>query len=130
MRINPQIVEGQVHGATAQSIGAATHETFLYDEDGNLLTPNFYDYHVPHALDLPPLKTAYVESPSPFTPLGAKGMGEGGGAGLSAVCAALQDALEGAGRPIVSDSSNPFNRVWDLLRSPEESRTLVQVETR
>ena len=56
-RINPQIVEGQVMGATAHAIGAATHETFAYDEDGNLLTPNFYDYHVPHALDMPPLKT-------------------------------------------------------------------------
>ena len=61
-RIHPQIVEGQVHGATAHAIGAATHETFTYDEDGNLLTPNFYDYHVPHALDMPPLKTGYIES--------------------------------------------------------------------
>ena len=129
-RINPQIVEGQVQGATAQAIGAATHETFLYDEDGNLLTPNFYDYHVPHALDMPPLKTAYVESPSPFTPLGSKGMGEGGGAGLSAVASALQDALRGSGRPIVSDSSNPYERVWRLLRNPDESRGLVEVEER
>jgi CO/xanthine dehydrogenase Mo-binding subunit len=119
-----------VHGATAQALGAATHETFPYDEDGNLLTPNFYDYHVPHALDLPPLKTAYVESASPFTPLGAKGMGEGGGAGISAVCAALQDALRGAGGGVVTDSSNPFNRVWELLRDPAESRATVQVETR
>jgi CO/xanthine dehydrogenase Mo-binding subunit len=129
-RINPQIVEGQVQGAMAQSIGAATHETFLYDEDGNLLTPNFYDYHVPHALDMPPLRTASVESPSPFTSLGAKGMGEGGGAGLSAVASALQDALRGSGKPIVSDSSNPYHRVWELLRDPEQSRGLVEVEER
>src|SRR5580765_3945908 len=59
IRIHPQIVEGQVHGATAHAIGAAIHESFTYDEDGNLLTPNFYDYHVPHALDMPPLKTGY-----------------------------------------------------------------------
>jgi CO/xanthine dehydrogenase Mo-binding subunit len=130
VRINPQIVEGQVQGATAQSIGAATHETFVYDEDGNLLTPNFYDYHVPHALDMPPMKTAYVESASPFTPLGAKGMGEGGGAGLSAVAAALQDALRNSGKPIVSSSSNPYHRVWELLQNPEESRQLVEVEER
>ena len=91
-RINPQIVEGQVMGATAQAIGAAMHEIFEYDEDGNLLTPNFYDYHVPHALDMPPLATGAIESPSPFTPLGTKGMGEGGGAGIHAVCAAIQDA--------------------------------------
>ena len=57
VRINPQIVEGQVMGATAHAIGAALWESFAYDEDGNLLTPNFYDYHVPHALDMPPLKT-------------------------------------------------------------------------
>src|SRR2546425_743456 len=54
-RIHPQIVEGQVHGATAHAIGAAIHENFVYDEDGTLLTPNFYDYHVPHALDIPHL---------------------------------------------------------------------------
>ena len=65
-RIHPQIVEGQVHGATAQALGAATHEIFTYDEEGNLLTPNFYDYHVPHALDMPPMKTAHrVERHSP-----------------------------------------------------------------
>jgi 2-furoyl-CoA dehydrogenase large subunit len=79
---------------------------------------------------MPALKTAYVESASPFTPLGAKGMGEGGGAGLSAVASALQDALRGSGRPIVSDSSNPYNRVWELLRDPEQSRRLVDVENR
>ncbi|HEY3461888.1 MAG TPA: xanthine dehydrogenase family protein molybdopterin-binding subunit [Gaiellaceae bacterium] len=111
-RINPQIVEGQVMGATAQAIGAAVHETYEYDEDGNLLTPNFYDYHVPHSLDMPPLATGAIESPSPFTPLGTKGMGEGGGAGIHAVCAAIQDAT-GA---IVTDSHNPYRRVWQLLQ--------------
>ncbi|HEY3577969.1 MAG TPA: xanthine dehydrogenase family protein molybdopterin-binding subunit [Gaiellaceae bacterium] len=111
-RINPQIVEGQVMGATAQALGAAIHETYEYDEDGNLLTPNFYDYHVPHALDMPPLATGAIESPSPFTPLGTKGMGEGGGAGIHAVCAAIQDAT-GA---VVTDSHNPYQRVWRLLQ--------------
>jgi 2-furoyl-CoA dehydrogenase large subunit len=111
-RINPQIVEGQVMGATAQAIGAAIHETYEYDEDGNLLTPNFYDYHVPHALDMPPLATGAIESPSPFTPLGTKGMGEGGGAGIHAICAAIQHAT-GA---VVTDSHNPYQRVWRLLQ--------------
>jgi len=111
-RINPQIVEGQVMGATAQAIGAAIHETYEYDEEGNLLTPNFYDYHVPHALDMPPLATGAIESPSPFTPLGTKGMGEGGGAGIHAICAAIQDATG----QIVTDSHNPYQRVWRLLQ--------------
>jgi CO/xanthine dehydrogenase Mo-binding subunit len=129
-RIHPQIIEGQVMGATAHALGAATYETFAYDEDGNLLTPNFYDYHVPHAMDMPPIRMGYVESPSPFTALGTKGMGEGGGAGIHAVCAALQDALKGRGRPIVHDSFNPYHRVWELLQDPSASRSLVSVESR
>jgi 2-furoyl-CoA dehydrogenase large subunit len=130
VRINPQIVEGQVMGATAQALGAATWETFAYDEEGNLLTPNFYDYHVPHALDMPPLQTSAIESPSPFTPLGAKGMGEGGGAGIHAVCAALQDALRVAGGAVVHDSHNPYHRVWEMLRNPEHSRANVEVRSK
>jgi CO/xanthine dehydrogenase Mo-binding subunit len=117
-RIHPQIVEGQVHGATAHAIGAATHEIFTYDEEGNLLTPNFYDYHVPHALDMPPLKTGHIESASPFSPLGAKGMGEGGGAGIHAVCSALQDALKSSGAPTIWRSCNPYHSVWEHLQNP------------
>jgi CO/xanthine dehydrogenase Mo-binding subunit len=126
-RINPQIVEGQVMGATAHGLGGAMHEVFEYDEEGNLLTPNFYDYHVPHALDMPPLKTGFVESPSPFTPLGTKGMGEGGGAAIHAVCAAIQDALRGNGDAIVWDSSNPYRRVWEMLSSPDTAGGRVSV---
>jgi CO/xanthine dehydrogenase Mo-binding subunit len=126
-RINPQIVEGQVMGATAQALGAVVHEQFVYDDDGNLLTPNFYDYHVPHALDMPPLQTGFVESPSPFTALGTKGMGEGGGAGIHAICAAVQDALRSSGGAIVADSANPYHTVWDMLRNPGATKKLVSV---
>ena len=128
IRIHPQIVEGQVHGATAHGLGAALHETFAYDEDGQLMTANFYEYHVPHALDMPPIRTGYIESPSPFSSLGTKGMGEGGGAAIHAVCAAIQDALRSAGIPgVVSDSHNPAERVWRLMTNPEESQALVEV---
>lgn len=129
-RINPRIVEGQVMGATAHAIGAALWETYAYDDEGNLLTPNFYDYHVPHALDMPPLKTGAIESPSPFTPLGTKGMGEGGGGGIHCICAAIQDALRAAGGAIVSDSHNPYHRVWEMLRDPEATRANVEVVSR
>jgi 2-furoyl-CoA dehydrogenase large subunit len=128
-RINPQIVEGQVHGATAHAIGAALHETFEYDEDGQLLTPNFYDYHAIHSLDMPDLKVGSIECPSPFTPFGAKGLGEGGGGGLHAVAAAIQDALARNGGGIVHDSFNPAERVWRMLNFPDESRALVDVRT-
>jgi 2-furoyl-CoA dehydrogenase large subunit len=128
-RVNPQIVEGQVMGATAHALGAATWETFAYDEDGTLLTPNFYDYHVPHALDMPPLKTGAIESPSPFSALGTKGMGEGGGAGIHAVCAALKDALRPAGGAIIHDSHNPYHRVFSILADPASTRADVKVAT-
>jgi CO/xanthine dehydrogenase Mo-binding subunit len=114
-------------GATAQALGAVVHEQFVYDEDGNLLTPNFYDYHVPHALDMPPLHTGFIESPSPFTELGTKGMGEGGGAGIHAVCAAVQDALRSHGNAIVWDSANPYHRVWEMLEKPAEAGGRVSV---
>ena len=112
--INPQIVTGQVHGATAHGIGAALWETFEYDEDGQLLQSSFYDYHAVTALDVPDIKTTHIESPSPFTPNGAKGMGEGGGAPLHAICSAIQDAL-GEGAPIVAESHNHWERIYRLL---------------
>lgn len=121
-RINPQIVEGQVHGATAHGIGAALHESFVYDEaSGQLLSGNFYDYHAATALDVPLMVTGEIECPSPRSPNGAKGMGEGGGAPLSTLCAAIQDAL-GAGGPIVDDTHNPSERVWRLLRAGNDNR--------
>ena len=117
-RINPKIVEGQVHGAAGLGLGAALYETFEYDEVGLLQTASFYDYHAITALDVPHIKVGDIESPSPFTPNGAKGMGEGGGAPLHVICSAIQDAL-GPDDAIVSDSHNPWERVWRLLRSGE-----------
>jgi 2-furoyl-CoA dehydrogenase large subunit len=127
-RVNPRIVEGQVHGATAHAIGAALHEAFVYDDDGLLLTSNFLDYHAIHALEMPDVKTGEIESPSPFTPLGAKGLGEGGGGGLHAVAAAIQDALAQVGGGIVHDSFNNSERIYRLLYEPQTSRSLVHVE--
>lgn len=127
-RINPMVVEGQVHGATAHGIGAALKETFEYDEDGQLLNSNFLYYHAATATDVPNLKTDYIESPSPFTGTGAKGMGEGGGAPVHTICAAIQDAL-GASGPIVSDSHNPPERIWRMLHVPGERGVTVTSKT-
>jgi 2-furoyl-CoA dehydrogenase large subunit len=127
--INPQVVDGQVHGATAHGIGAALYEAFEYDEDGQLLQSSFYDYHAVTSLDVPPIRTTHVETPSPFTPNGAKGMGEGGGAPLHAICSAIQDALDD-GAPIVSDSHNPWERVYHLLHAEPETPRGVTVTSR
>jgi CO/xanthine dehydrogenase Mo-binding subunit len=127
--INPRIVEGQVHGATAHGIGAALYEAFEYDEDGQLLQSSFYDYHAVTSLDVPPIKTSHVETPSPFSPNGAKGMGEGGGAPLHAICSAIQDALDDDA-PIVSETHNPWERVYNLLHAEPDAPRGVAVESR
>jgi hypothetical protein len=57
-------------------------------------------------------------------------MGEGGGAGIHAVCAAIQNALRDRGKPIVRDSHNPYHRVWELLQHPEHSRGYVEVQSK
>ena len=129
-RIHPQIVEGQVHGAAGLGIGAALHEAFEYDDDGQLLNATFMDYHAATALDVPMIKTGEIECPSPFTPNGAKGMGEGGGAPLSTIASAIEDALP-AGAHIVYDSHNRPERVYGLLRSAElDGPRGVQVQSR
>jgi CO/xanthine dehydrogenase Mo-binding subunit len=127
--INPQVVTGQVHGATAHGIGAALWETFDYDEEGQLLQSSFYDYHAVTSLDVPHIKTTHLESPSPFTPNGAKGMGEGGGAPLHAICSAIQDAL-GAGAPVVSNSHNHWERIYRLLHPEPGAPRGVEVASR
>ena len=125
-RINPMIVEGQVHGATAHGLGGALREHFEYDEDGQLLNSNFLWYHPPTATDVPHIKTANIESPSPFSGTGAKGMGEGGGGPLHTICSAIQDAI-GTEGPIVDDSFNPPERVWRMLHSDDSTGRGVTV---
>ncbi len=112
--INPLIVEGQVHGATAHGIGAALLENCAYDEEGNMVTATFSDYVPITAVNMPTLRCDHLQSPSPFTYNGAKGMGEGGGAPLHALSAALQDALYASGI-IIDDSHNNASSLFQAL---------------
>ncbi|MDH3694567.1 MAG: molybdopterin-dependent oxidoreductase, partial [Gammaproteobacteria bacterium] len=75
--LNPALANGQVLGSFAQAIGASLYEDFAYNADGSLLSGNFADYCLPTAHEVPEIKLLHMESPSPFTPLGAKGIGEG-----------------------------------------------------
>jgi aerobic carbon-monoxide dehydrogenase large subunit len=94
--INPVIVEGQIHGAVAQGIGEALGERLVYDAAGQLLTGTLMDYALPRAADLPTLRIGHLETPSPLTPGGVKGMGEGGTIGAPA---AIANAVADAVRP-------------------------------
>lgn len=109
--INPMIVEGQVHGAAAHGIGAAIMEDCHYDSEGNLLASTFSDYTPITAMNMPDLRYGHLETPSPFSYNGAKGMGEGGAAPLHTICAALQDALHSKGM-VISNSHNSGDTIF------------------
>jgi CO/xanthine dehydrogenase Mo-binding subunit len=115
--INPRLVEGMVHGATAHGLGAALLEEFVYDERGQLVTATFTDYLKPTALDVPTFQVAALETPSPHTPLGAKGVGEGGAIpSLAALANAVEDALAPLGVTITRLPLTP-ERLWQALRA-------------
>jgi 2-furoyl-CoA dehydrogenase large subunit len=92
--LNPLLAEGQVRGAFAQGLAAALYEEFIYDEQGAFLSGTFADYLVPTAMEIPPLEILHIHSPSPLTPLGAKGLAEGNCMSVPACIAnAIADAL-------------------------------------
>ena len=117
--VNPLLAEGQVVGGLVQGIGEALYEQVGYDEDGQPLAVNFHSYRLPTALSVPPITTALRETPSPWNPLGAKGVGEGGSIGTpAAVANAVADALRQIG---VHHIDLPFtpSRVWAAIsRAP------------
>ncbi len=93
-QINPMIVQGQVHGGIAQGVGQALYEGVEYSDDGQLLTASFMDYAMPLSSELPSFELDHTVTPTPFNPLGVKGVGEAGTIGSTpAVVAAVADAL-------------------------------------
>jgi carbon-monoxide dehydrogenase large subunit len=93
--INPKFVEGQIVGGIAQGIGGALYEELAYDENGSLLTSSFMDYLIPSSLEIPNIQISHHITPSPYTSLGSKGVGEGGAEGVSSVLiSAVEAALE------------------------------------
>jgi carbon-monoxide dehydrogenase large subunit len=114
--VNPMIVEGQVHGATAQGVGQALLEWSQYDEDGQLLTGSLMDYGAPRADDLPSFETGGQETPAPGNALGVKGVGESGCIGApSAIVNAALDALAALGVTALDMPLTPA-RVWQAIR--------------
>jgi carbon-monoxide dehydrogenase large subunit len=114
-RINPMIVEGQIHGGLTMGLAPALFEQIVYDEQGNNLTGSFADYLLPTAVETPHWETGETVTPSPHHPLGAKGVGESASVGAPAAIAnAVVDALWHLGVrhvdiPITSD------KVWAIL---------------
>jgi len=115
-RINPMIIEGQVHGGLTDGVGMALMEVIAFDEDGNCLNGSLMDYLIPTAMEVPDWETDYTVTPSPHHPIGAKGIGESATVGspptiVNAIC----DALKPLG---VGHIDMPCNssRVWEAMQ--------------
>jgi len=94
VRINPMIVEGQIHGGLADGIGMALMEVMAFDTDGNHLGASFMDYLLPTSMECPSWELGETVTPSPHHPIGAKGVGESATVGSpAAVVNAVLDAL-------------------------------------
>ncbi|MFV2195300.1 aerobic carbon-monoxide dehydrogenase large subunit [Nocardiopsis sp. LOL_012] len=114
-RINPMIIEGQVHGGLTDGVGMALMEMISFDEDGNCLGGSLMDYLLPTALEVPEWETGYTVTPSPHHPIGAKGVGESATVGSPpAVVNAVVDALKPFG---VRHADMPLtpSRVWEAM---------------
>ncbi|MFF4866315.1 aerobic carbon-monoxide dehydrogenase large subunit [Streptomyces sp. NPDC002405] len=97
-RINPMIVEGQVHGGLADGLGMALMQVIAFDEDGNCLGGSFMDYLLPTSVECPSWELGETVTPSPHHPVGAKGVGESATVGSpAAVVNAVVDALKPLG---------------------------------
>ncbi|SKA41545.1 carbon-monoxide dehydrogenase large subunit [Enhydrobacter aerosaccus] len=116
--INPLLAEGQIHGGVVQGIGQALYEGAVYDRvTGQLLSGSLLDYAIPRADQVPALRTAFHETPSPTNPLGVKGIGEAGTIGAPpAVVAAVLDALAPFGIDHLDMPLTP-QRVWRALQA-------------
>jgi carbon-monoxide dehydrogenase large subunit len=115
-KINPMIVDGQLHGGIAQGIGQALWEEAVYDEDGQLLSGSLLDYALPRAEWLPNFELDETVTPSPVNPLGVKGVGEAGCiASTAAVANAVVDALSPLG---IRHLDMPFTaqKVWGAIQ--------------
>ncbi|MEA2126735.1 MAG: aerobic carbon-monoxide dehydrogenase large subunit [Solirubrobacteraceae bacterium] len=113
--INPNLIDGQVHGGVVHSIGQALYERVHYDDAGQLSTGNFVNYCLPSAADVPSIETDRTETPSPVNQLGVKGIGEAGTiAATAAVTNAVIDALKPVGVSYMDMPLTP-NRIWEAI---------------
>jgi carbon-monoxide dehydrogenase large subunit len=117
VRINPMIVEGQIHGGLTEGFAIAAMQEIAFDENGNCLGSNFSDYLIPTAWETPRFETAATVTPSPHHPLGAKGVGESATVGSPAAYVnAVIDALWHLG---VRNIDMPVTsaKVWEAIEA-------------
>jgi aerobic carbon-monoxide dehydrogenase large subunit len=120
VKINPMIVEGQIHGGLAEGIGIALMELIQFDEEGNCLGGSFMDYLIPTSMEVPNFELGETVTPSPHHPIGAKGVGESPTVGSPpAIVNAVVDALQPYGVKHVDMPCTP-GRVWEAMQGRAE----------
>jgi 2-furoyl-CoA dehydrogenase large subunit len=115
--LNPSLADGQVHGSIVHGLGGALLEDMAYGEDGQFLAASFMDYLCPLATEVPTIETAHMETPSPNSRLGAKGIGEASSMSIPVLIAnAVADALSPLGVDVTELPLSP-NKVRELIRA-------------
>jgi carbon-monoxide dehydrogenase large subunit len=121
VRINPMVVEGQIHGGLAEGVGIALMEVITFDEEGNCLNSSFMDYQIPTALECPEFELGATVTPCPHHPLGAKGVGESPNVGSPpAIVNAVIDALHDTHGVTHIDMPCSPARVWAAMQGRPE----------
>jgi carbon-monoxide dehydrogenase large subunit len=116
VRINPTIVEGQIHGGLAEGVGIALMQHIAFDDNGNCLSGSLMDYLVPSSMEVPDWELGETITPSPHHPIGAKGVGESSNVGSPpAVINAVVDALSPFGVRHVDMPATPA-RIWEAIQ--------------
>jgi len=123
--INPQIVDGQMHGAIVQGISNACFEQFVYDENGQQLTADFESYKLATAADVPDITVTHKPTPCPHTPLGSRGIGEGR---PSAIPGTLSNAIVDALSPFDIEITELPLRPNVIWRKIQEAQAKVAAE--
>jgi carbon-monoxide dehydrogenase large subunit len=123
--LNPMIVDGQIAGGVAQGLGGAIYEELVYDEEGQFLSGSLMDYLYPSTTEVPDMDMAHLETPSPWTEGGIKGMGESGAISTpAAVVNAVADALAPLGVVVDSMPLSP-DRIKRLIREADAGRPVA-----
>jgi aerobic carbon-monoxide dehydrogenase large subunit len=122
-RINPMIIEGQVHRGLTDGVGMALMEIIDFDEEGNCLGGSFMDYLLPTTMECPDWETDFTVTPSPHHPIGAKGVGESATVGSPpCIVNAVVDALKPYGVRHIDMPMTP-GRVWESIQKGKRAQS-------
>ncbi len=120
--VNPMVVEGQTLGGVAQGIGTAMYEEIQYDANGQPNASTFADYLLPGPTEIPNMRIFHMETPSPYTMYGIKGMGEGGAIAPPAVIFnAVNDALRATGVEVSKTPLTPHRLLEEIERAKKQT---------